>query len=404
MNFIHFDVEKCTLCRLCIEKCPFEALSMGKEGIEVNESCRMCNVCVKVCPEGAIFFEQKAGQVDKGQWSGILVFAQQQQGEIHPVTFELIGEAQRLSRKNSYQVNVVLVGGQKTAECAEVFRYYGVDKVFVYEHEALTDFRADNYTNAIADCITRMHPSVVLIGATALGRSLAPRLSTRFHTGLTADCTKLEMKENTDLVQIRPAFGGNVMAQILTTDSRPQFATVRYKVMDAPEVAEEAAGEIIISQVTEEIITSGITIKEVSAIEKSHNIEDEEILVVAGRGVKDEKGIKMVEQLAEVLGGQLCFTRPMVEEGHGDPTHQIGLSGRTVKPKLIITCGVSGAIQFTASMNQADHIVAIDSNPDAQIFNLAHYCINDDLYEVIPPLITRLKEQKEEKANVFSLS
>ncbi|WKY43351.1 FAD-binding protein [Eubacteriaceae bacterium ES2] len=404
MNFIHFDVDKCTLCRLCIEKCPFEAMSMGKEGIEVNESCRMCNVCVKVCPEQAIYFEQKAGQADKSQWNGILVFAQQQQGEIHPVTFELIGEARRLSQKNSYPVNVVLVGGKKTVECAEIFKYYGVAKVFVYEHEELANFRADNYTNAIADCISRMQPSVVLIGATELGRSLAPRLSTRFHTGLTADCTRLEMKENSDLVQIRPAFGGNVMAQILTTDSRPQFATVRYKVMDAPDVADEPSGDIIISEITAEIIASGISIKKVSEIKKSHNIEDEEILVVAGRGVKDEKGMKLIEALADALGGQVCFTRPMVEEGFGDPAHQIGLSGRTVRPKLIITCGVSGSIQFTSSMNQADHIVAIDSNPDAQIFNLAHYCINDDLYEVIPPLIAGLKEQKEEKVNAFSLS
>ncbi len=392
MALLKFDPNKCNLCGGCINKCPFGALSMEAEGIDVNEKCRMCGVCVKACPEGAIRFEQKAGTVDKSKWNDILVYGEQSDGKIHPVVLELIGEARKLAKVNNYKVNVVMTGSKGTRENGEKLIEYGVNNVYVYEHEGFTGFKADCYADAVADCIAGIKPSVVLIGATPLGRSLAPRLSTRFHTGLTADCTKLEMKENTDLVQIRPAFGGNIMAQILISDSRPQFATVRYKVMDTAEKVENPDGKIIMCNVTDDLVKSGIKVSEIEKIVKNKSIEEEDVLVVAGRGVKNEKDVEMVRELAELLGGQLAFTRPMVEAGFGDTSHQIGLSGRTVKPKLIITAGVSGAIQFTACMNSADCIVAINNDPEAQIFGVAHYCIVDDLYKVIPELIENIKK------------
>ncbi|HCX63653.1 MAG TPA: electron transfer flavoprotein subunit alpha [Eubacteriaceae bacterium] len=404
MNFLQFDREKCDLCEVCIEKCPFNALEIIDAKVVVNDACRMCGICIKACPQEAIYFEQKSGQVDKTKWKGFLIFAEQEEGTVHPVTFELVGEAKRLSEQNGFEVNVAVMGGEETAPNTEMLRHFGVDRIFVYEHERLKHFRADAYANAMADCVTRMQPSVVLVGATSLGRSLAPRLATRFHTGLTADCTKLEMRENTDLVQIRPAFGGNVMAQILTTNSRPQFATVRYKVMDAPQKKQEASGEIIRCQVPQEMVDSKIEVKDVHPAKKSRRLEDEDVLVVAGRGVKDEKGLKLVEELADALEGQVCYTRAIVDEGMGDPARQIGLSGKTVKPKLIVTCGVSGSIQFAAGMNGADCIVAIDSDPKAQIFGLAHYCMTEDLYQVLPPMIDRLKEKKEADLHAFSVS
>ena len=396
MEFLKFDAAKCDLCRDCIEKCPFHALHMGEAGIEVNDACRMCSVCIKVCKKEAISFEQKAGAEDKRKWNDILVYIEQENGDIHPVSYELIGEARRLAAHVGYDVYAVIVGGQGTASNAEKLTEYGVKKVYVYEHKDFEGFKADNYTDAAADCIAMLHPSVVLIGATSLGRSLAPRLSTRFHTGLTADCTKLMMRDNTDLVQIRPAFGGNVMAQILISESRPQFATVRYKVMDRAEKLAGFIGEVVRCEVSDALVRSRIKVNAISPVQKKKQIEEEEILVVAGRGVKDEKGLKLAAELAENLGGQLCYTRPMVEAGHGDTTHQIGLSGRTVKPKLIVTCGVSGAIQFASCMKSADCIVAIDSDPEALIFNIAHYCIVDDLYEIIPRLIDHIRTQKEE--------
>lgn len=392
MALLKFDPDKCNLCGVCINKCPFGALSMEAEGIDVNEKCRMCGVCVKACPEGAIRFEQKAGSVDKSKWNDILVYGEQNDGKIHPVVLELIGEARKLAKVNNYKVNVVMTGGKGTEENAEKLLQYGVSNVYVYEHEGFRGFKADCYADAVADCIASIKPSVVLIGATPLGRSLAPRLATRFHTGLTADCTKLEMKENTDLVQIRPAFGGNIMAQILISDSRPQFATVRYKVMDTAEKVDDPDGKVIMCNVTDDLVKSRIRVSEIEKIIKNKSIEEEDVLVVAGRGVKSEKDVEMVRELAALLGGQLAFTRPMVEAGFGDTAHQIGLSGRTVKPKLIITVGVSGAIQFTACMNSAECIVAINNDPEAQIFGVAHYCIVDDLYKVIPELIENIKK------------
>lgn len=392
MALLKFDPDKCNLCGVCINKCPFGALSMETEGIDVNEKCRMCGVCVKACPEGAIRFEQKAGSVDKSKWNDILVYGEQTDGKIHPVVLELIGEARKLAKVNNYKVNVVMTGSKGTKENAEELLEYGVSNVYVYEHEGFTGFKADCYADAVADCIASIKPSVVLIGATPLGRSLAPRLATRFHTGLTADCTKLEMKENTDLVQIRPAFGGNIMAQILISDSRPQFATVRYKVMDTAGKVDAPDGRVIMCNVTDDLVKSRIRVSEIEKIVKNKSIEEEDVLVVAGRGVKSEKDVEMVRELAGLLGGQLAFTRPMVEAGFGDTAHQIGLSGRTVKPKLIITVGVSGAIQFTACMSSAECIVAINNDPEAQIFGVAHYCIVDDLYKVIPELIENIKK------------
>ena len=257
-------------------------------------------------------------------------------------------------------------------------------------------FRADCYTDAVADCIAANKPSSVLIGATALGRSLAPRLSTRFHTGLTADCTTLDIRSNTDMIQIRPAFGGNIMAQIGITKSRPQFATVRYKVMDKAEKVKNPHGQVVVCPVNEKMADSRIKILSSRIIDKVKSLEEEDVLVVAGRGVRNEKDVEMCRELADALGGQLAFTRPMVENGFGDVAHQIGLSGRTVRPKLIITCGVSGAIQFTSCMTGSDCIVAINNDPEAQIFNVADYCIVDDLYQVVPELTELIKNRKED--------
>lgn len=392
MTGIRYNAQACDLCQQCVQKCPFDALRIEAGGMTVNEKCRMCGVCVKVCPQHAITFEQKPSRdaAEKSRWKDVLVYAEQENGEIHPVTYELIGEARRLAAKVGYAVSAVLVGGPGAAEVAEKLLPYGVKDVFVYEHPGFAGFKADCYADAMADCIAQMRPSVVLIGATALGRSLAPRLSVRFHTGLTADCTRLDIRPSTDLVQVRPAFGGNVMAQILIADARPQFATVRYRVMDRAAKVPNPAGRIVSMEVTDAMARSGIEVLEVAPLVKEKSIEEEDVLVVAGRGVKNEDGVALARCLAKALGGQLCFTRPMAESGLGDNAHQIGLSGRTVRSKLIITCGVSGAIQFAAGMNGSECIVAINSDPDALIFNIANYCIVDNLFAVVPALLEQL--------------
>ncbi len=396
MDLIRFNAARCDLCGTCIRDCPFGALSMGERGIEVGETCRMCGLCVRRCPHKAITFEQKAGAVDKRQWRDFLIFVEQERGDIHPVAYELIGEARKMAPKVGYKVNCVLVGGEGTAQNAEKLLPYGVDTVYVYEHPGFAGFKADCYADAVADCIANTQPSSVLIGATSLGRSLAPRLSTRYHTGLTADCTTLDIQPNTDMVQIRPAFGGNIMAQILIANSRPQFATVRYRVMDRAKKVDNPQGIVACCKVTDAMVHSGIKVISSTLIEKKKTIEEAERIVAIGRGVRNEEGVELCRQLAQALGAQLAFTRPMVEQGVGDQLHQIGLSGHTVRPKLIITCGVSGAIQFTSCMSSAETIVAINSDPNAQIFGVASYCIVDDLYQVVPKLTQLLQERKED--------
>lgn len=397
MDFLKFDSEKCTLCGLCVQKCPFGALTIEGSGISVGDTCRMCGLCTRNCPEHAIHFEQRAKAFDKSEWKNFLIYVEQERGDIHPVVYELIGEARKMAVKVGYEVNCVIIGGKGTADNARKLLPYGADHVYVYEHEGFEGFRADCYTDAFADCISATKPSSVLIGATALGRSLAPRLSTRFHTGLTADCTTLDIKPNSDMIQIRPAFGGNIMAQIGITSSRPQFATVRYRVMDKAEKVADPQGEIVVCPVSDEMTHSRIKILSSEVIEKKRTLEEEDILVVAGRGVRNEKDVQMCRELAAALGGQLAFTRPMVENGFGDTAHQIGLSGRTVRPHLIITCGVSGAIQFTSCMTGSECIVAINNDPQAQIFKVAHYCIVDDLYKVVPKLTELVRSGKEEE-------
>ena len=394
MEFMKFDADKCSLCGICVEKCPFGALTIEGAGIVVSESCRMCGLCVRNCPEKAIQFEQKAKAFNKDDWKNFLIYVEQERGEIHPVTYELVGEARKMAGKVGYEVNCVIVGGKGTKENAEKLLPYGVDHVYVYEDPGFEGFRADCYADAVADCIAANKPSSVLIGATALGRSLAPRLSTRFHTGLTADCTVLDMKENTDLVQIRPAFGGNIMAQIITTNTRPQFATVRYKVMNVAEKT-EPNGEVITCEVTDEMLESGMEVISTEIVEKIKGIEEEDVLVVAGRGVKKQEDLGLLQELADALGGQLATTRPLVEKGWNDVTKQIGLSGRTVKPKLIITCGVSGAVQFAAGMDGAECIVAINTDAEAPIFKIANYCITEDLYRVVPALTAAVRAKQQ---------
>ncbi len=263
--------------------------------------------------------------------------------------------------------------------------------MFVYDHPELKDFDIEKYANCFADFIERIRPSSILVGATNVGRCLAPRVAARFHTGLTADCTRLEMKENTDLVQIRPAFGGNIMAQIINPYRRPQFCTVRYKIFDSPEKVENPTGSVERVQIKDEWLESSTEILAVHEKEKELDISEADVIVAVGRGLKSADDIGMVQELADLLGGVVACSRPLVEAGIFDAKHQIGLSGKTVKPKLIITLGISGAIQFTSGMNSSECIIAVNSDPEAQIFDVCHYGIVGDIYDVVPKLIKMIK-------------
>ena len=379
-----------------VKICPFSAISYNDGKLDINAACKLCKICVKKGPAGVIEFkeEEKKAEINKDEWRGITVFADHDDEKIHNVTLELIGKAKELAKVINHPVQAVLMG-YNTEKFAETLISYGVDKVYVYDHENLKNFDLEIYANLFEDYINRVKPSSILVGATNLGRSLAPRVAARFRTGLTADCTVLEMKENTDLVQIRPAFGGNIMAQIVNPNNRPQFCTVRYKIFSAPEKAQNPTGEIVKFEVKNEFLVTSTVIK--SVIEKpiESDISDSDVIVAVGRGLKPAD-IEAAKELAALLGGNIACTRPLVENGSFDAKHQIGLSGKTVKPKIIITLGISGAVQFAAGMKSSDIIISVNTDRHAPIFDIAHYCVVGDAGKIIPSLITKIKEARKD--------
>ena len=376
--------------RQLIDICPFGAISCRDGKVEIDSGCRMCRLCVKKGPGGAVeYMETQEPGINKDEWRAVAVYVEYNGKAVHPVTFELIGKARELAAVTGHPVYALFMGYQ-VGEKAEELLAYGVDQVFVYDRKELEHFSVLTYANVFADFITRIRPSSILVGATNAGRSLAPRVAAR--TGLTADCTVLEMKENTDLVQIRPAFGGNIMAQIVTPKNRPQFCTVRYKIFSAPPVTKEPSGTIRTMEVTEDMIDRRIRVEEIIHKPKEIDISEAEVIVAVGRGVKSQADLEIIRELAAALDAQLACTRPLIECGWFDARRQIGLSGRTVKPKLIITIGISGSVQFAAGMRGAECIIAINTDRKAPVFDIANIGLVGDWYEILPRLLKTVKE------------
>ena len=376
--------------------CPFGAIEENPDGsLAIGAGCKMCRNCVRRGDGAFEFVEDAAPGVDKFLWRGVAVVAElSPDGELHPVALELLGKARELAGGIGHPVLAVVPGARTEAAVAALLAH-GADEVHVYEDPAFEHFRIEPYANALEDFIRAVRPSSVLVGGTVVGRSLAPRVAARFRTGLTADCTVLDMSETTDLDQIRPAYGGNIMAHINTPRHRPQFATVRYKIFPIPPRV-EPHGKIVRHDLPAAKVASRIEVLERRPKAVAKGIEDAEVLVVCGRGVRRPDDIAMLREHADLLGGRLASTRAVVEAGWLDAKHQIGLSGRTVKPKLIVTCGVSGAIQFVAGMNASDTIVAINADPAAPIFKVAHVGLVGDLYEIVPELCARIRGKKGE--------
>jgi electron transfer flavoprotein alpha subunit len=395
MPHIAIHQDKITDIEALVGICPFGAIEIVDGRLEISAGCRICRLCIKRGNGVFELVEEPIATVDKSAWRGVAVIAEVEDGAVHPVTFELIGKAKELAAKVKQPVYALLIGSG-VEPLAPLLTEYGADIVHVYDKEDFRYFRIEPYTAAAEDFIRKVRPSAILVGGTPAGRSLAPRLAARFRTGLTADCTKLDMAETTDLDQIRPAYGGNIMAHINTPRHRPQFATVRYKIFSIPPRRPNPAARIVRAELPPAKLVSGIEILHAELKERVRGIEDAEVIVAAGRGVRKPEDLTMLQELADLLDGRLASTRALVEAGWMDARCQIGLSGRTVKPKLIITCGVSGAIQFVAGMNGAEKIVAINSDPEAPIFNVAHIGIRGDLYKIVPKLIAEIKRVRKE--------
>jgi electron transfer flavoprotein alpha subunit len=363
----------------------------------VNDSCTLCGACVDNCPENALRIEtaDKRTQADIGSYAGIMVFAEYRHGKIAPVSYELLGIGRKLADKRGVPLSVVLPGGTVTA-FADGLIAAGADIVLLAEHPMLEHFREDLYAGILEQVIRERKPEVVLAGATAIGRSVIPYVATSIDAGLTADCTRLEIREEDGmLLQTRPAFGGNIMATIECPHTRPQMATVRPKVMAPSKPDPLRKGEVIHVQLASNILHTQIEVLEtVINNEDQVNIQEVETLVAGGRGLDSAKGFALIRELASELNGAVAASRAAVDSGWIPYPHQVGQTGKTVSPKLYIACGISGAVQHAVGMQSAEIVVAINRDKNAPIFDIATYGVVGDLYEVVPQLIKRLQEIK----------
>ncbi|MBI5664183.1 MAG: electron transfer flavoprotein subunit alpha [Nitrospirae bacterium] len=390
--------EKCTGCETCLSSCPFDAIVLKDGKAYINEYCNACMTCLSVCPEGAI---TETGARTQGaelkqkleEYKDVLIFAEQKDGRVVSVSFELLGAGKRLADELGTKLMAVLLGAGEP-EARELIKW-GADKVIVCSDPELEKFNDDVYSEVLSRIINEQKPTIVLAGATPIGRSFIPRVAAKLRTGLTADCTSLEIdKETKHLLQVRPAFGGNIMATILCPDYRPQMATVRPRVMKRGEYNAGRTGEIV--SVNFENIKSRTKviefIKEVSEV--SVNLHEADIIVAGGRGIGGEKGYKMLSELAEAMGGAVGASRAAVDEGWIPYSHQVGQTGKTVNPKIYVACGISGAVQHLVGMQSSDVIIAINKNTEAPIFNVATYGIVGDLFEIVPLLTRKIREVK----------
>ena len=393
---IHIDVEKCTGCKLCLASCPYGAIEIVDGKARFTEDCNGCGACVSSCKFGAIVMEiQRKEEVDTSLFSGLWVLAETHDGKLADVTLELLSEGRKLADELGEDVSLVLAG-QGVEGLVPLAASYGADKVYLIEHEVLAQYRTDPFTSVICGLINRYKPEIVLIGATTMGRDLASRIAARIGAGLTADCTGLAIDPETRLLmQTRPAFGGNVMATICCRNARPQMSTVRPRVMKKSEPDTSRQAEII--RQTVELSEKAIATKILEVIKEEGtnelDVQEAEIIVSGGRGLRKPENFALIRELAEVLGAAVGASRATVDAGWIPAYHQVGQTGKTVQPKLYIACGISGAVQHLAGMSSADCIVAINNDPTAPIFNVAHYGLVGDLFEVVPALTKALKKE-----------
>ena len=387
MAYIKVNNDKVTpdIAKKLIDLCPFNAFEYTDMYLSINASCKICKMCVKKGPDGVCELVESAKPcVDKSLYKGIAVYVEQRDNKAHPVAWELIGKAKELSKITHEEVYAIVIGNDIKSIGEEALSY-GVDHVFLYQNDAYKDFDVEVYTNVIEHFYKTYQNNVILFGSTPQGRSFAPRIAARLKTGLTADCTMLDIKPDGDLLQIRPAFGGNIMAKINTPNHRPQLATIRYKMFNLPKKVKPHG--IVTFEETKDIPNQRRT-KLIKATEKPKvkDISEAEVIIAVGRAFKKEKDLELIQPLVKKLNAEVACTRPLIENGWFDAKHQIGLSGRTVKPKLIINLGISGAVQYIEGMKEAELIISVNQDEHNRLFDISHYSIIGNVYEVLPEL------------------
>lgn len=401
--------EKCVGCGACVDACPFDALSMdGSVAVEDVSKCTSCGLCMPTCPSDALILpgwkpkpkkaeyaaKSPAGAEAQSEYKGIWVFIEQTEGIIAPVSWELMGEAVRLSKDLGVELCGVLLGDKVEGLANEVFAY-GARKVYLIDAPILKYYRTQPYSSAVTDLIEKYKPEIVLFGATTVGRDLAGAIATYLGTGLTADCTGLDIDPETRLLrQTRPAFGVNIMATILCKTRRPQMSTVRPRVFSMPPKDPSRTGEIVRESIQMEeknMLTQVVEIIKGSG--KSVYLDRAEIIVSGGRGLGEAKNFSYIRELAGVLGGTVGSSRAAVEAGWISHEHQVGQTGTTVRPKVYIAVGISGAIQHLVGMQTSDIIVAINKDPEAPIFKVATYGIVGDFKVIVPLFVEEFKKR-----------
>ncbi len=393
---LNVNKELCTGCGNCEESCPFAAIEIEDGCAVIGESCTLCGACVESCEFEALSLEiEKIVKTDIDAWSGVLVYCEYREGELAPVSTELLGIGRALADQRGVQLSAVLIG-HETGDSAEKLVGYGADIVYRVDHEALEVFTDENYCVVLTALIKEHQPEIVLAGATAIGRSFIPGVATTLNAGLTADCTQLEIREEDGaLLQTRPAFGGNIMATIVCESSRPHQSTVRPKVMKANDFDMARKGEIVDISPDPESFGNRVKVLEtVIGAAAEVNIQEADILVSGGRGLESAKGFELIKKLADTVAAKVSASRAVVDAGWIPYPHQVGQTGKTVAPKLYIACGISGAIQHVAGMQTTETIVAINRDKNATIFDIADYGIVGDLFEVIPKLISKIEERR----------
>jgi electron transfer flavoprotein alpha subunit len=397
--------DKCTGCGLCIKACPFSALTLEpREGrglpeskfkniAVVNEACTACGACLPTCKFDALELQeiQTVGGDNIEDYSGVWVFAEQRGGVIQDVAFELLSEGRKLADKLGEELSAVLMGFN-VREKAQTLIDWGADQVYLVDGGELEEYETDRYTDVFSGLIKKYKPEIVLAGATSIGRAFIPRVAIRVKTGLTADCTALEIDdEKKILLQTRPAFGGNIMATIICPDFRPQMATVRHKVMKKVKPEAGRTGRIIEEEPKTDLTRTRI-VEVLHEMGNQVNLAEADIIVSGGRGLGGPENFAMIEELAKELGAAVGASRAAVDADWIPAYHQVGQTGKTVCPKLYVACGISGAIQHMAGMSSSDFIVAINKDPDAPIFDIADIGIVGDVFEVVPMMTKVLRE------------
>ncbi|MCD6587359.1 MAG: electron transfer flavoprotein subunit alpha [Candidatus Fermentibacteraceae bacterium] len=389
--------DSCTGCGICVKTCPVQALSINdNKRAVVSDACTLCSICVDSCPFQSLAVHHSFGGNEEqlAKYSGILVLCEMRNGSPDRSTYELLGEARKLSAGEK-EVSVLVVADDPS-DAPEKLIHAGADRVIVAEHSSFEHFSTEPWSSVLTHVITEYMPEIVLAAATTTGRDVMPRVSKILDTGLTADCTELKIDADSGmLMQTRPAFGGNIMATIVCDRTRPQMSTVRPGVMKPMEIDTSRTGEVINLQVTEEMTNNRSKVLEfVPSAGDEVDITEAEIVISGGRGMKNPENFSILHDLAHLLGGTVGASRAAVDNGWIEYPRQVGQTGKTVQPKTYLAAGISGAVQHRVGMQSSDTIYAVNKDRDANIFQFCTEGFVGDLFDIIPALVKEIEKRR----------